>query len=190
VAALVIASWNVNSVRMRLGALCRFVKKYQPDVLCLQETKVRDELFPLEMLRRMGFGAIAIHGQKGYHGVAIASRVPFAERTAFTFRGATEARHVAVRFDDGLVVHSLYVPSGGPDPDAEKNPRFFAKLRFLRATARWMSRWPAGERAVLAGDLNVAPLEHDVWSHEKLRRVITHTPVEIEHLARLQRAHA
>jgi exodeoxyribonuclease-3 len=190
VPALLIASWNVNSVRMRLGALHRFIRKYRPDVLCLQEIKVRDELFPLATLRRMGFTAIAVHGQKGYHGVAIASRRRFADRSSYVIGRTREARHLAVRFDDGLTIHNVYVPAGGPDPDPEANPRFAAKLRFLRSAARWMRAWPAGERAVLAGDFNVAPLEHDVWSHQKLRRVITHTPIEIDHLTRVQRAHA
>lgn len=184
-----IVSWNVNSVRVRLEAIRRFVRKYEPDVLCLQETKVEDHLFPRDAFTRMGFADTVVVGQKGYHGVAIATRRPVTRTAQRQLGGRSEARHVAVEVD-GIEIHDVYVPAGGERPDPEENPAFAYKLRFLLGMARWMRRWPRGRPRVLVGDFNVAPLETDVWSHQKLRRVITHTEVEIEHLGAVQRAGA
>ena len=72
-----IATWNINSVRHRIHLLTRFLRDQQPDVLCLQETKVVDELFPRQPLAKLGYVHQAIHGQKAYHGVAVLSRLPF-----------------------------------------------------------------------------------------------------------------
>lgn len=182
-----IVSWNVNSVRVRLEAIRRFVRKYEPDVLCLQETKVEDHLFPREAFARMGFANTIVAGQKGYHGVAIATRRPVSSHHQRRIGGRRQARHVAIEVD-GIEIHDVYVPAGGERPDPEQNPAFAYKLRFLRSMARWMRSWPNDVPRVLVGDLNVAPLETDVWSHQKLRRVITHTEVEIEHLAAVQRS--
>ena len=74
-----IATWNINSVRHRIGLVTRFLRDQQPDVLALQETKVINELFPGEALKKLGYVHQAIHGQKAYHGVAILSRLPFAK---------------------------------------------------------------------------------------------------------------
>ena len=183
-----IVSWNVNSVRIRLEAVRRFVRKYEPDVLCLQETKVQDHLFPREAFARMGFVDTVVVGQKGYHGVAIASRHTVKRHHRRNMGGSSDARHVAVEID-GLEIHDVYVPAGGEKPDPDLNPAFAFKLRYLRSMARWMRSWPDRQAArVLVGDLNVAPLEQDVWSHQKLKRVITHTEVEIAHLRRVQRS--
>jgi exodeoxyribonuclease-3 len=187
-----ILSWNINSLRLRLRSLARLTEKYRPDVVCLQEIKVEDALFPLEAVSRMGFGAVAFKGQKGYHGVAILSRLPFDTTETRRLARSLDARHLAVTLAApwSLELHDLYVPAGGPDPNPERNPKFAHKLAYLRALARWMRRWPAREaaRRVLVGDLNVAPLPTDVWSHEKLRRVVTHTEIEVAHLGKVQRA--
>ena len=84
---------------------------------------------------------------------------------------------------DPITVHNFYVPAGGDIPDPEVNPKFAHKLAFLdemRDSA--MLRAAASERAILVGDLNVAPLEHDVWSHKQMLRVVSHTPIECEKL--------
>ena len=89
-------------------------------MLCLQETKVRNSEFPEKPLRKMGYEHIAINGQPGYHGVAIASRQPFADISAREFCGKGDARHVAVRLTQGaepVVLHNFYVPAGGDEPD-------------------------------------------------------------------------
>lgn len=183
-----VASWNINSLRHRLPLLRRFVRKYMPDVLCLQETKVPDELFPEAALRALGYPHLFYRGQKGYHGVAVASRAPCEASFAHAIARTKDTRHIAVTLHGGLEIHNVYFPAGGDDPRPERNPKFAAKLAFIRAATRWMSGWPADTKRLLVGDLNVAPLETDVWSHERLRRTITHTEVEIAHLTAMQRS--
>ncbi|MCB2111830.1 MAG: endonuclease/exonuclease/phosphatase family protein, partial [Rhodobacteraceae bacterium] len=96
-----IATWNINSVRLRMPLVERFLGRYRPDILCLQETKCPDELFPFEPLRALGYEHIEVHGQKGYHGVATISRRPIqpVERREFCKMGDT--RHLSVNVDAG-----------------------------------------------------------------------------------------
>ncbi len=190
-----LATWNVNSVRIRLDHIKRIVEKYQPDILCLQETKCEDEHFPLEYLRNLGFDHIELKGQKAYHGVATLSRIPIERVETRDFNGTGEARHLAVRVAAGkaesAVIHNFYVPAGGDIPDMDKNPKFRLKLKYLTEMERWCSRQKnkAANRAILVGDLNIAPLESDVWSHKQLLRVVSHTPVEVDHMDALRKAH-
>jgi exodeoxyribonuclease-3 len=191
-----IATWNINSVRPRLAQVERFLKRQEPDVLCLQETKCPDDRFPRKDFERMGYHHIALHGQKGWHGVAIVSRLPFADVARDRFCEKNDARHVAVTFDAGshlskpLTVHNFYVPAGGDEPDPAVNEKFAHKLAFLDELCGCSAARAAkaGERALLVGDLNVAPLEHDVWSHRQLLNVVSHTPIEVEKLAGVQQA--
>ena len=180
--ALKLATWNINSVRLRANLVRRFLKTQEPDVLCLQETKVPDALFPSKVFHRLGYVHQAINGQKGYHGVAILSRLPFRKTGAMAFCGKNDTRHVSVEFESGLELHNFYVPAGGDIPDPNVNPKFAHKLDFLREMEAHFSR--QGERrtdpVVLVGDLNVAPLENDVWSHRQLLDVVSHTPVETD----------
>ena len=110
-----IATWNINSVRLRINKVAEFAKANNPDIICLQETKVVDDLFPLKAVLEMGYPHIAINGMKSYNGVAILSRFPL------------------------------------------KNVQ-----------------------------LNIAPLETDVWSHKQLLKVVSHTPVEVDKLRKVQ----
>src|SRR5208283_2615284 len=163
-----------------------------PDVLCLQETKCPDANFPLRAFRDAGYPHIAISGQKGYHGVAIVSRVPFASHSVRDFCKKGDARHLRVVLDGALnavELHNFYVPAGGDEPDPEINPKFAHKLAFVDEMAEWAEadRAAAG-RAILVGDLNIAPLENDVWSHKALLKVVSHTPIEVEKLKRAQAA--
>ncbi len=188
--AMRILSWNVNSIRARDDHLLRLVRDHAPDVICLQETRVENALFPVAPLAALGYRHAAIHGMKGYNGVAILSRRPFRRTGRPEWCGRRDCRHVCVELADGLEIHNVYVPAGGDVPDPSVNEKFAHKLRFLSEMAAWWdARRRPGARVVLAGDLNVAPLETDVWSHERLRRVVTHTPVEVEHLSRLAAAH-
>jgi exodeoxyribonuclease-3 len=179
-----IATWNINSVRLRIGLVEHFLATHAPDVLCLQETKCRNAEFPVSAFKRFGYAHLAINGQKGYHGVAIAARLPFTLIERRGFCGKNDARHVAVTLAPGgrpITVHNFYVPAGGDEPDPEINPKFAHKLAFLDEMAAWMvAEDIAGRDAILVGDLNVAPLEHDVWSHKALLKVVSHTPVEVE----------
>jgi exodeoxyribonuclease-3 len=182
-------TWNINSVRLRIDLVARFLREHAPDVLCLQETKCRDSEFPLAAFHKLGYPHIAINGQKGYHGVAIASKLPLTiiDRRSFCDKG--DARHIAVALapSDGggraIALHNFYVPAGGDEPDPAANPKFAHKLAFLDEMADWMTTERLGvSAAIIAGDLNIAPLETDVWNHKALLRVVSHTPIEVEKL--------
>jgi len=192
---LTLTTWNINSVRLRIDLVARFLKAARPDVLCLQETKCPDDAFPLKRFRRLGYEHVAINGQKGYHGVAVVSRIPFDAVDKRGFCGKTDSRHLRVTFgdkaglSDPLTLHNFYVPAGGDEPDPGINPKFEHKLAFLDEMKDCGAFLPArNERAILVGDLNVAPLEHDVWSHKALLKVVSHTPVECEKLTAFRRA--
>jgi len=187
-----VVTWNINSVRLRIESVVRFLKEQQPDVLCLQETKCPDANFPRAAFEEIGYGHIALNGQKGYHGVAIVSRHPFADVDRRDFCEKGDSRHIAAVLDGehgGLVVHNFYVPAGGDEPDRNANPKFAHKLDFVDEMGAWFERKrKATSRAILVGDLNIAPLEHDVWSHKALIDVVSHTPVEVEKFTRAQKA--
>ena len=185
--SLTVASWNINSVRARLPIVERFLREHAPDVLCLQETKVENGAFPRELFQRAGYTHQALHGQRMHHGVAILSRVPFVEEARSNWQANGEARHIGVRLETGVRIENVYVPAGGDVPDPDLNPKFAQKLAFLER----MTDWSAGVRVptILVGDLNIAPLECDVWSHKQLLDVVSHTPVEVEALGRLAASH-
>lgn len=187
-----IATWNINSVRLRIGLVADYLKNHGPDVLCLQEIKVRNDLFPYDAFNELGYTHQAVNGQKGYHGVATVSKVPFAKTHAKEFCKKGDTRHVSVTLEDGLEVHNFYVPAGGDVPDPEVNDKFQHKLDFLKEMTAWYKgrKNKKQNRMVLVGDLNIAPLEHDVWSHKKLLKVVSHTPIEVEHLAAVQKSHS
>ncbi len=190
-----LATWNINSVRIRLQHIKRFVGKYRPDILCLQEIKCANESFPIEYFRALGFSHIELNGQAAYHGVATLSRLPMTRVAARDFNGSGHARHLAVRLgapdSQSVVLHNFYVPAGGDVPDVKANPKFAQKLAYLQAMERWCKKQTnkRKNRAILVGDLNIAPLESDVWSHKQLLRVVSHTPVEVAHLDAVRQAH-
>jgi exodeoxyribonuclease-3 len=179
-------------VRLRIDLVARFLKAVRPDILCLQETKCPDGQFPSRRFKRLGYEHIALNGQKGYHGVAVISRLPFEAIDRRNFCGNTDARHITVTFGeraghrDPVTLHNFYVPAGGDEPDPEINPKFAHKLTFLDELTACPELRPNAQRAILVGDLNVAPLEHDVWSHKQLLKVVSHTPVECNKLAAFQ----
>lgn len=189
---LKIATWNINSVRLRLGLVERFLTEFAPDILCLQETKCPDDRFPRRAFEALGYGHVAIHGQRGYHGVATVSRIAFDNVERRHFCGKADARHIATTLAPagapGVTVHNFYVPSGGDEPDPELNDKFAHKLEFLDELGRWFAAAPPRPRQILVGDLNVAPLDNDVWSHRQLLKVVSHTPVEVERLLGAQSA--
>jgi exodeoxyribonuclease III len=180
-----VTTWNINSVRLRIAQVQHFLEEVRPDVLCLQETKTPDDAFPIRAIEACGYPYIAKIGQKGYNGVAIVSRHAFAEYQTIAMCGRSDARHVSVRLGDGagafagLDIHNFYVPAGGDVADPVLNPKFAHKLDFLKALDLWgEENQPAARPALLVGDLNIAPLEHDVWSHRQLLDVVSHTPIE------------
>jgi exodeoxyribonuclease III len=192
---LTLATWNINSVRLRIDLVAKFVKAVRPDILCLQETKCPDDAFPRKRFKRLGYEHIALNGQKGYHGVVVLSRLPFESFNIRNFCGKTDCRHISAVFGeraglrDPVTIHNFYVPAGGDIPDATVNPKFAHKLAFLDEMRDCETTRPTPtEHAILLGDLNVAPLEHDVWSHRQMLRVVSHTPIECEKLSAVQNA--
>lgn len=184
-----ITTWNINSVRLRLPIVEQFIVREQPDILCLQEIKCREEEFPLEPLQAMGYQHIILHGQKGYHGVAILSKVPLAEDHRQNYCGVGDARHISAIFERGgrrIRLHNFYVPAGGDEPDRSINPKFGHKLDFVEEMKVLQASTP-GVSSILVGDLNIAPLEHDVWSHKQMLKIVSHTPVETEGLTEVMR---
>ena len=173
-----IATWNVNSVRRRLAGLKRLAKEVSPDIICLQETKVEDAKFPASEISELGYQNQVIYGQKSYHGVAICSRYNLSDSKRRDWSGKIEGRHVYCRLEPNIELHNFYIPAGGNIPDQDVNEKFLHKLKFLEE----MSVWFAGRRsvrAILVGDLNVAPSANDVWSHRRLLDVVSHTPIEV-----------
>ncbi|MEO1292163.1 MAG: exodeoxyribonuclease III [Pseudomonadota bacterium] len=175
---LTVATWNINSVRLRQGLVQRLLREEAPDVLCLQETKSPVEKFPAEAFAEVGYPHFAVRGFKGYNGVAMISRRPLVDLGEIDLCDKADARHLAVGLEDGTTLHNFYIPAGGDEPDTEKNPKFAHKLDFVaKLGAHFAAETP--KRAILVGDLNIAPLEDDVWSHKQLLKVVSHTPVEV-----------
>lgn len=184
-----IVTWNINSVRLRLPLLQLLNELFSPDIICLQETKVINALFPLVTLRELGFPFIIFDGQPSYNGTAILSRVPITLHSKLCLANSQDCRHLAVTLPDGTILHNAYVPAGGDIPDPQQNPKFAFKLAYVHALSRWFSKEVSSHtRSILVGDLNIAPLEHDVWSHKQLLSVVSHTPIEVEHLLSLQKS--
>ena len=186
-----IATWNINSVRLRMPLVERLLLERAPDVLCLQETKCPDDQFPSAAFRKLGYEHIAFHGQKGYHGVATVARRPLEIVEKRRFCEIDDSRHLSVRFDAGgkkVTLHNFYVPAGGDEPDTEINPKFRHKLDFVAEMNAIRAAHDDGSASVLVGDLNIAPLEHDVWSHKQLLNVVSHTPVETENFEAMRKA--
>lgn len=174
-----ITSWNINSVRLRLPHIATLADTLKPDVLCLQETKVDDPLFPLDDIKALGFEHVVFSGQKSYNGVAILSKVKLEDPATLGVCEAPDKRHISAVLPGGILLHNFYVPAGGDTPDPNVNPAFDFKLRF----AGWMRDYFKQTsnqhfKSVLVGDLNIAPYEHDVWSHKQLLTIVSHTPVE------------
>ncbi|MBX7198369.1 MAG: exodeoxyribonuclease III [Rhodospirillaceae bacterium] len=194
---LCIASWNVNSIRKRMHQVERLVDDTQADIICLQETKCSEAMFPAAALAGLGYphqayAGQAGAGQSGYNGVAILSKLPLSDVARHHHCGRADARHIAARVDFGgapLTVHSLYVPAGGQIPDVELNPKFAHKLKFVDAVGdHFAACHGLRDLAVVAGDFNIAPLPADVWDHRKMSRIVTHTPIEVEALERMKRS--
>jgi exodeoxyribonuclease III len=179
-----IVSWNINSVRLRLPLLSRLAGELKPDIICLQEIKGENQVFPAAALQELGYPHQAVRGMKGYNGVAILSRQPFRQLPERRWAGREDARHIAVTLTGGVELHNFYVPAGGDLPDPAHNEKFAHKLTFLEEMQIW-SRTEKGRSRIMVGDLNIAPLPEDVWSHKQLLNVVSHTPVETEGLLEL-----
>jgi exodeoxyribonuclease-3 len=177
-----IITWNVNSIRSRLERALALLERHQPDVLCLQETKVQDEIFPRADFESAGYH-VELHGQKTYNGVALISKEP-AEDVARGFPGDGEdaqARLIAGTFA-GVRVIDVYVPNG-QDVESEKFPYKLGWLKQLHDEIA--AAHTPDDPVVLLGDFNIAPDERDLYDPEAFRGRIHFHPKEHEALARL-----
>ena len=169
-----IATWNVNSVRTRLDQVCAWLAREQPEVLCLQETKVADDLFPLQAFEALGY-AVTISGQKAYNGVAILSRLPLEDvQVGFApllpddpeaVRLGEQKRVLSARIE-GLRILNLYVPNGS----SLRSDKYSYKIAWLQCLHRYLTAQERqGEPLVMVGDFNIAPEDRDIHDPERLR---------------------
>jgi exodeoxyribonuclease-3 len=179
-----ICTWNVNSIRIRTEQATRFVADHAPDVLCMQEIKCQTGEFPQQAFVDMGLPYLKVAGQKGWHGVAIASRLPIEDSPQLDICRERHARSVSVRVA-GVEIQNVYIPAGGDLPDRELNKKFDHKLDFYEKLAGEMARRDPKAPLVVTGDLNVAPGEFDVWNHKYMSKIVSHTPMEIEAFGKL-----
>jgi exodeoxyribonuclease-3 len=169
-----LATWNVNSIRARLDHVLDWLEAEQPDVLCLQETKVDDDEFPSDELQMLGY-AVAMTGQPAYNGVAIASRLPMKEIQIGFIEPAPDAepRLIAATVS-GVRVMSAYIPNGR----SITSPAFAEKLAWLGELCRTLREREAGREVFLGGDFNVASDERDLYDPEAFRGRVHFHPEE------------
>ncbi|WP_029355296.1 exodeoxyribonuclease III [Bosea sp. 117] len=169
-----IATWNVNSIRLRLDNTLAWLKERQPDIVCLQEIKCQDDQFPRAAFEAAGYN-VAVHGQKGFNGVAVLSKLPFDEVTTGLPGDGEDVQsrfiEVVVSTGRGVVrVCGIYLPNGNP-PDTEKYPYKLGWMARLRALVQ--QRLALEEPLVIAGDYNVIPEPEDardpaLWVNDAL----------------------
>ena len=179
-----ILTWNINSIRIRLKQLSDVVDELEPDIICLQETKCEDNKFPLKDVQELGFKYLAINGQPSYNGVAIISKKKIDNIVKHDFCSKSDSRHISVEFDlksldKKLTIHNFYVPAGGDEPNPKINPKFEHKLQFLDEMFSYIKNVVSdNNHHIFVGDMNIAPHIHDVWSHNQLINVVSHTELE------------
>lgn len=172
---MIIATWNVNSVRARLPRVIDWLAAARPDVLCMQETKVVDEDFPFEHFEELGY-SVEVFGQKSYNGVAIASLTTAEEvSTGLPGDGPDDQKRVIEATVDGVRIVNLYVPNGS----APGTDKFEFKLDWLqRLRAHLDEEYTQDDSLVVLGDINIAPEDRDVYDPEKLAGTIHCTKTE------------
>ena len=176
-----IATWNINSVRLRLEQVLRLIKDQNINIICLQETKTQDEYFPYDSFKKIGMNYQYYRGEKSYNGVAILSNFKLEDENFINWCGNNDTRHISVKLNKNIELHNFYIPAGGDEPDIVKNPKFGHKISFLNEMKQYFLKDKTTNK-ILVGDLNIAPLEHDVWSHKQLLNVVSHTPIETDTL--------
>jgi exodeoxyribonuclease-3 len=179
-----IASWNVNSVRSRIDQLSAWLARAAPDVLCMQETKVEDELFPHAAFAEVGYHAVAF-GQRTYNGVAIAAKLgtPIEDVTKnLPTDGPEEQRRLIAATIEGVRVVGVYVPNG----QAIGTPAYQYKLEWLDRLRVWLqAECTAGRELCVCGDFNVAPESIDVYDPPRWENNVLFSPLERAALKRV-----
>lgn len=177
-----IATWNVNSVRARLPRITPWLEEHGPDVLCLQETKVVDDIFPREPFEEAGYN-VEVFGQKSYNGVAICAKGPI-EDVVRGFPGDSdeEQKRVIGGIVGDVMILNLYVPNGS----SVGSEKFAYKMDWLaKLDAFVKDRYDAGEKVVVTGDFNITFDDRDVHDPEKWHEKIHCSTEERDALARV-----
>ena len=176
-----IATWNINSIRLRINQVLNFLKNQKIDILCLQETKTPNEFFPSKEFEKIGYVHQYFRGEKSYNGVAIVSKFEFLNTGYVNWCKKDDTRHLYVKLNNYIELHNFYVPAGGDEANIKINPKFEHKISFLNEMNKYFMNKKKINK-ILVGDLNIAPHEHDVWSHKQLLNVVSHTPLETDTL--------
>ena len=166
-------TWNVNGIRARMERILGFLERHQPDLLCLQETKVVDELFPHDAFKEMGWEA-SVHGQKSFNGVALLSKKPVeAVETGFPGNPIPEQARVISATLNGIRFVNAYVVNG----KEVGHEAYAIKLKWLEALAEQVSEWASSQPTVILGDFNIAPQDCDIHDPEKWKdRILCSKP--------------
>ncbi len=184
---MLIATWNVNSIRSRLDQVKEWLSEVKPDLLCLQETKVPDEAFPEDAFKSLGYKAY-FYGQKAYNGVAFLSQTPLEDvRTGFTgelsddseAKEFSDQKRVISALIEGIRVINLYVPNGS----SLTSDKFIYKIKWLNCLKRYLDNQEKRDEPVcLLGDFNIALDPKDIHHKEILDTQIMASPIERENL--------
>jgi len=180
---LLIATWNVNSIRTRLSQIIDWINQVNPDILCLQETKVMDESFPFEPFEKLGY-SVEVYGQKSYNGVAIISKIKV-ENIKKGFYGCKESEQDIENFLDqkriisadinGIRIINVYVPNGS----SLESDKFEYKINWLGCLASFLDEQEKkGELICLMGDFNIAPSKQDIHDPNKYEGGIMASEIE------------
>ena len=180
---MLVATWNVNSIRTRLSQVIEWIDQVKPDILCLQETKVMDESFPVEPFEKLGY-SVEVYGQKSYNGVAIISKINL-ENVKKGFYGCTESdQNIEIFFDqkrlisadiNGIKIINVYVPNGS----SLESDKFNYKINWLNCLASFLDELEKEcELICLMGDFNVAPSNLDIHDSNKYEGGIMASEIE------------
>ena len=180
---MLIATWNVNSIRTRLSQIIDWINQVNPDILCLQETKVMDDSFPVEPFKKLGY-SVEVYGQKSYNGVAIISKIK-AENVKKGFYGCTDSdQNIDIFLDqkrlitadiNGIKIINVYVPNGS----SLESDKFEYKINWLRHLALFLDEQEErGELICLMGDFNIAPSNLDIHDPKKYEGGIMSSKLE------------
>jgi len=166
---MIIASWNVNSITVRIPHLKDFLSRYEPDVLCMQETKVVDEKFPRDVFEEYGY-EVEVYGEKTYNGVAIASKTSMESITkGFKVEIAAGSKRLIAATVGEVKVLNVYIPNGS----SVGSDKFFYKMEWLAALKKHIEdNYSPSDRLVIVGDFNIAPDDRDVFNPQAVQGTI------------------
>lgn len=180
---MLLATWNVNSINARLSHIQEFLSNYEPDILCMQETKVVDEKFPRDAFTDQGY-EIEIYGEKSYNGVAIASKQAMTSIVkGFREEIAAGSRRLIAATIGDVKVLNVYIPNG----QAVGSEKYHYKLEWLCALKKHIEEnYSVDDHLLICGDFNIAPEDIDVYSAEQWDGKIMASPEEREHLQHIK----